>query len=442
VSASARVRAEAGRVVAQVALNGQSLDKALNAALASVERDQDRGLLRSLCYDSVRWYLRLDALLRKLLSKPSQRLDPEIHGLVIVGLCQLLHTDIPRHAAVMETVNAAKFLQQPRATGLINALLRRCLRESDALLKKVDGDLAAKTAHPAWLVEQLTEDWREQAPTILDANNHRPPFWLRVNTRRIPVEDYRGALRERGLVVVASARHPEGLRLEHAVDVNDLPGFAAGQVSVQDAAAQLAARLVDPAPGERILDACAAPGGKTCHLLELQPAIAELIALDISAERLARVTQNLDRLGLSANLKVGDASEPSQWWDGRCFDRILLDVPCSATGVIRRHPDVKLLRRREDIPELARRQAQLLQTMWSMLKPNGRLVYASCSALTAENADVVSEFLRGRSDARDVTTEVIGTNDKELAQGTGYRIPAGTDAMDGFYYACLQKDLR
>jgi 16S rRNA (cytosine967-C5)-methyltransferase len=442
VSASARVRAQAARVIAQVAFDGHSLDKALNTALSSVERDQDRGLLRSLCYDSVRWYLRLDALLRKLLSKPSQRLEPEIHGLVIVGLCQLLHTDIPPHAAVMETVNAAKSLQHPRATGLINALLRRCLREHAALLETIDRDIASKTAHPRWLVEQLFADWGERARAILDANNERPPFWLRVNTRRVAAERYRSVLIESGLGVAEVTRHPEGVRLERAVDVHDLPGFADGLVSVQDSAAQLAARLVDPAPGERILDACAAPGGKTGHLLELQPQLAELIALDISAERLTRVNENLDRLGLSANLRVGDAAEPSQWWDGRCFDRILLDVPCSATGVIRRHPDIKLLRRPEDILELSRRQGQLLRSMWGLLKPGGRLVYASCSALTAENADVVRKFLRATLDAQDVTSRVLGINAKELAQETGYRIAAGTDAMDGFYYACLQKDHR
>jgi 16S rRNA (cytosine967-C5)-methyltransferase len=442
VSASARVRAHGARVVAQVALNGQSLDKALSHASSSLERDQDRGLLRSLSYDSIRWYLRLDAIARALLNKPSQRLEPEIQGLVIVGLCQLVYTEIPSHAAVMETVNAAKILQQPRATGLVNALLRRYLREGATLLDQIDRDLAGRTAHPRWLVDQLMTDWREQTPSILDANNQRPPFWLRVNTRRISPQSYQISLVERGLQIAQVASYPEGLRLDHAVDVTELPGFAEGQVSVQDAAAQLAARLVDPTAGDRILDACAAPGGKTCHLLELQPHVGELIALDISSERLERVKQNLGRLGLSANLRVGDAAEPSQWWDGRHFDRILLDVPCSATGVIRRHPDVKLLRRPSDIAELSRRQAELLRKMWSLLKPGGRLVYASCSALTAENADVIAEFLRETPAAVDITGQLMSTDDKQLTQEVGYRIAAGTDAMDGFYYACLQKDLR
>ncbi|HEU4603191.1 MAG TPA: 16S rRNA (cytosine(967)-C(5))-methyltransferase RsmB [Steroidobacteraceae bacterium] len=442
MSASARVRAHAARVVAQVAFEGQSLDKALAIALTSVDRDQDRGLLRALCYDSIRWYVRLDALLRTLLSKPSQRLDPEIHGLAIVGLCQLQQTDIPAHAAVMETVNAAKILRQPRASGLINALLRRYQREGVGLLESIDRDLALKTSHPRWLVKQLTCDWGAQAAAILEANNERPPFWIRVNTRRVSVEEYRTALAARGFAVAQVARYPEGLRLERAVDVNELPGFGEGLISVQDAAAQWAARLIDPAAGERILDACAAPGGKTCHLLELQPGIAELVAVDISSERTVRIQQNLERLGLTATLRVGNAAEPAQWWDGRRFDRILLDVPCSATGVIRRHPDVKLLRRPEDIAELARRQSQLLRAMWPLLNPGGRLVYASCSAFSAENSEVVGPFLRETSDAKDVTRAILGINDKDLTQEVGYRIAAGTDAMDGFYYACLQKDLR
>jgi 16S rRNA (cytosine967-C5)-methyltransferase len=438
------VRAQAARAVAQVAFEGHSLDKALVAAIAGLgsQRDQDRGLLRSLSYDSIRWYLRLDALLRKLLTKPSQRLDAEVHALAIVGLCQLLNTDIPPHAAVMETVNATKYLDRSRATGLINALLRRCQREGSTLLDVIDKDIAARFAHPRWLVEQLQRDWGERTESLLAANNERPPFWLRINTRRTSVDDYRSALNANGFAIAASGRYPEGVRLERAVDVHELPGFAAGMVSVQDAAAQLAARLVDPAPGERILDACAAPGGKTGHLLELQPQLAELVALDISAERLERVSQNLERLGLQATLRVGDAAEPSQWWDGRCFDRILLDVPCSATGVIRRHPDVKLLRRREDIAELANRQAQLLRAMWPLLNAGGRLVYASCSALTTETADVVATFLRETADATEVSDRLLGESDKELTRGAGYRIAAGTDAMDGFYYACLEKQRR
>jgi 16S rRNA (cytosine967-C5)-methyltransferase len=438
------VRAQAAHAVAQVAFEGQSLDKALSAAIAGLAsaRDQDRGLLRSLCYDSVRWYLRLDALLRKLLTKPSQRLDSDVHGLAIVGLCQLLYTDIPPHAAVMETVNAAKLLNQSRATGLINALLRRCQRESSALLATLDHDLPTRFAHPRWLIEQFRRDWGECAESILAANNERPPFWLRINTRKTSADDYRDALSSSGFAVAAHARYPEGVRLERAVDVHELPGFASGLVSVQDAAAQLAARLVDPAAGERVLDACAAPGGKTAHLLELQPALAELVALDVSAERLERVARNLERLGLQATLRVGDALEPSQWWDGRSFDRILLDVPCSATGVIRRHPDVKLLRRPEDITDLARRQGLMIRTMWPLLRPGGRLVYASCSALNAENAAIINGFLHETSDAREITGQMVGESDKELTGTAGYRIAAGTDAMDGFYYACLEKDRR
>jgi 16S rRNA (cytosine967-C5)-methyltransferase len=235
---------------------------------------------------------------------------------------------------------------------------------------------------------------------------------------------------------------PESLLLDRAVDVQELPGFSDGWVSVQDGAAQLAAHLIGPQPGERILDACAAPGGKTCHLLELQPELAELVAVDVSAQRLIRVRENLDRLGLRASLVTGDADEPSQWWDGKPFDRILLDVPCSATGVIRRHPDIKLLRRAEDIVTLAQRQGRLLRSMWALLAPGGRLVYASCSALSAENSAVVANFLRDQSQALDITSKVtalIGLPALGVTCGIGYAIAAGTAAMDGFYYACLEK---
>ncbi len=434
MSSSAEIRARAAQQVAQV-VAGRSLDAMPEIA----GTPQERGLTRALVYDSVRWYIRLDALLAKLLARPTQRIEPEVRALAIVGLCQLLHTDIPPHAAVAETVNAARVLGQPRAAGLLNAILRRCQREGAGLLADIDADLALRTAHPRWLVTALRGDFPGDAAAILDANNARPPFWIRVNRARIGAAEYRARLSEAGITVARSLFDDEALLLTHAVDVNALPGFAAGLVSVQDAAAQLAARLVAPEPGERILDACAAPGGKTGHLLELQPRLAELVAVDVSAARLARVRQNLDRLGVQATLIVGDAEQPENWRDGRTFDRILLDVPCSATGVIRRHPDIKLLRRREDIAALAVRQAKLLEALWPLLVPGGRLVYASCSALRAENADVVGAFLQKQHDAREVTHAVLRGLAIEAPAEVGYRIPPGTADMDGFYYACLEK---
>ncbi|HEY6644545.1 16S rRNA (cytosine(967)-C(5))-methyltransferase RsmB [Povalibacter sp.] len=442
MSGSAAIRARAARIVAQVAFHGRSLDAALTADNAGTP--QERGLLRSLCYDSIRWYVRLDALLKRLLTRPNQVLEPELHALAIVGLTQLLYTDIPPHAAVDETVNAVRALRQPRAAGLINAILRRCQREGAKLAAQIDRDLAIRTAHPAWLVHALIEDWADRAPDILAANNQKPPFWLRVNRRRIAGTEYRRLLEAAGHEIAASFFDDHALRLAQAVDVHGLPGFSDGQISVQDAAAQLAAFLLAPRAGDRVLDACAAPGGKTCHLLELQPQLAELIAVDVSKERLVRVTENLQRLQLQATVVAADAAEPAQWWDGKPFDRILLDVPCSATGVIRRHVDIKLLRRADDIPALVQRQRQLLVSAWSMLRPGGRLLYASCSVLRAETVDVLEEFLGSRPDARDVTREQLQALPGDVTAGMqlvgpGQSIVTGTAGMDGFYHACLEK---
>jgi 16S rRNA (cytosine967-C5)-methyltransferase len=284
-------------------------------------------------------------MLERLLARPGQKLDPDVRGLAILGLCQLLYTEIPAHAAVAETVEASRQMGHARAAGFINAVLRRCQREHAALSAQIDRDIAVRTAHPRWLVTALTKDWGEEAAAILDANNQRPPFWVRVNRRRTSGAQYRARLEASGIEIADSKYDDEALLLADAVDVADLPGFADGEVSIQDAAAQLGARLVAPEPGERILDACAAPGGKTGHLLELQPELAELVAVDVSPDRLTRIADNLRRLQLSATLVAGDAAEPAGWWDGRPFQRILLDVPCSSTGVIRRHPDIKLLRR-------------------------------------------------------------------------------------------------
>lgn len=454
MSTSAAVRAKAARVIADVAERGRSLDVALT--FDANWSKQDRGLLRSLCYDSIRWYIRLDTLLGRLLSRPNQSLEPEIRALAIVGLCQLLYTDIPAHAAVAETVAATRLLDQPRASGFINAILRRCQREHAQLLAEVDRDLAVRTAHPRWLAEKLRRDWREQACEILEANNERPPFWIRVNRLRATAANYRATLQEKQIGVTESLFDGTALLLDRAMDVGELPGFEQGWVSVQDAAAQLAAHLVDPQAGERILDACAAPGGKTGHLLELAPELAALAAVDVSSERLERVQQNLQRLGLSAQLIAEDAAETARWWDGQPFHRILLDVPCSATGVIRRHPDIKLLRRSDDIAALAKRQAQLLRSLWPLLLPGGRLVYASCSVLQAETTEVIAQFLASESTARDATQERLqelrALLPAALLEGTGagvhgLRIAPGAArmnadraaGMDGFYYAVLEK---
>lgn len=444
------MRARAAQIVAQVATHGHSLDALLAAETRGTS--QERGLLRALCYDSVRWYLRLDALLGQLLSRPKQPLTPELHALAIVGLCQLLYMSVPAHAAVDETVNAARVLKQPRAASLLNAVLRRSQREGARLLAALDRDLAIRTAHPPWLVRMLAKDWPGTAEAILSANNQHPPFWLRVNRLRCSGEEYRRKLTAEGHQVTSAPFDDCALLLDRAVDVEELPGFDAGMVCVQDASAQLAAHLLAPRAGDRVLDACAAPGGKTCHLLELQPALKELVAVDVSKERLERVHDNLRRLSLRAKVVTGDAAEPESWWDGAPFERILLDVPCSATGVIRRHPDIKLLRRPHDIPALTARQARILERAWTLLAPGGRLLYASCSALQAENSAIVATFLRAnaqaRADARDVTPTALveagiaatqAGAPMMIARSPGYAIAAGAAGMDGFYYACLEK---
>jgi 16S rRNA (cytosine967-C5)-methyltransferase len=434
VSESAALRAEAARIVAQV-VAGRSLDALLSQAATS-----QRGLLRALCYDSTRWYLRLEALLQQLQDRPGRKIPALLQALAVVGLCQLIYTNVPVHAAVDQTVAAAQLLGFGRAGGFINAVLRRWLREGERLAAMVDADPALSTAHPRWLLDALRRDWPGSAEQIVAANNQHPPFWLRVNARRCNGATYSAQLASLGMKVRPALDLEHALLLEQAVDVHELPGFGDGLVSVQDGAAQLAAHLVAPAPGERVLDACAAPGGKTCHLAELQPALAELVAIDVSSQRLRKVADNLQRLNLHAELIAADAADLSAWWDGKPFDRILLDVPCSATGVIRRHPDIKLLRRASDIAPLVERQRQLLAKLWQCLKPGGRLVYASCSALQVETSGVIAAFLETGASV-DLTPELLG----KLCPGQrvyphgGCGIAAGTLSMDGFYYACLEK---
>jgi 16S rRNA (cytosine967-C5)-methyltransferase len=438
-----QIRAQAALLLMQVADDGRSLDALLENRS---DAPQERGLLRSLSYGSVRWYWRLLAVLARLSSQPPKELQPEVRALALVGLYQLLHTDIAVHAAVAETVEAARSLKLNRATGFLNAILRRCQREAAAITASIDADVAARTAHPQWLVTQLQRDWTEQYQSILQANNQHPPFWLRVNTRRISRDEYRERLAAQGIDAQVSGHAPEALLLPQAVDVLSLPGFSDGWVSVQDAAAQLAAHFVAAEPGQRVLDACAAPGGKTCHILELQPALKEMVALDISSGRLRRVYANLTRLGQEATLITADASDPPSWWNGQRFDRILLDAPCSATGVIRRHPDIKLLRRASDIVKLAERQQDMLETIWPLLAPGGRLVYASCSALKVENSQNIAAFLARHPEARDITTltaERLGFTPDASSDGAaaGLAIHAGQGGMDGFYYASLHKTI-
>jgi len=432
----AQVRAAAAALVAGVATGGHSLDELL---AGDADEGAARGLKRSLAYGTLRWHFRLVEILRALADRPPEQLPPRLRALLEVGLYQLLSGETAPHAAVAETVEAARELGFARAAGFVNAVLRRFQRERDALLARVDADLAVRSAHPRWLVEVLRREQGERAPAILEANNAHPPMWLRVNRRRWSVTDAVAALEAGGWQAFRHELAPDAVRIEPPADVRRLPGFADGRLSVQDAAAQLAVELLDPRPGERILDACAAPGGKTCHVLERVDGPCELTALDVSEARLGRVRDSLARLGLIADVRAGDAGEPGTWWDGRPYDRILLDVPCSATGVIRRHPDIKLLRRARDIPALARRQRQLLAASWRLLAPGGTLLYTSCSVLEAENRGGVGDFLVATPEACDVTATLTDGWPPRPAPGVGYAILPGEAGMDGFYYACLRK---
>ncbi len=437
----AEIRAAAARIVAEVIDRGRSLDDAL--AGEDDTEGSARGLKRSLCYGTLRWHFRLLATLKALTDRPPEQLDPRLRALLEIGLLQLIAAETPPHAAVSETVSAARVLGFEKAAGFVNAILRRFQREQADILHAVDRDLALRTAHPRWLVEALRRDRGGNAAySALDANNAHPPLWLRVNRMRGDVERSIAELAAAGFSAERHSCAPDALVVTPPADVRALPGFVEGRLSVQDAAAQLVVELLDPQLGERILDACAAPGGKTCHVLERTGARAEVTALDVAAGRLVRIQENLDRLGLQANLRAGDLAQPAAWWDQRPFDRVLLDVPCSATGVIRRHPDIKVLRRARDVPALAKRQLELLTAGWSVLKPGGRLLYTSCSVLAAENEAVVGKFLERTPAARDRTPELTRNwPARPDGHGPGYQVLPGEAGMDGFYYACLDKAL-
>ncbi|HBP48977.1 16S rRNA (cytosine(967)-C(5))-methyltransferase RsmB [Pseudomonas sp. FSL R10-0056] len=416
-------------------LNGKaSLNSSLPLQLDKVEV-RDRGLTQDLAFGTARWQPRLSALANKLLQKPFKAADADVEALLLVGLYQLLYTRIPAHAAIGETVGCADKLKKPWAKALLNAVLRNAQRESEALLAELERDPVVRTAHPRWLQKSLKAFWPEQWEAICAANNAHPPMILRVNRRHHSRDAYLQLLVEAGIEAQPCTFSQDGIVLAAACDVRNLPGFAEGWISVQDEAAQLAADLLDLAPGQRVLDACCAPGGKTCHILEVEPKLAGVVAVDLEAKRLVRVRENLERLGLSAELIAADGRDTATWWDGKPFQRILLDAPCSATGVIRRHPDIKLTRQPDDIAALATLQGELLDAMWPTLEVGGILLYATCSTLPTENTEVIEAFLARTPGAREL--DIAGQFG--IKQPHGRQLLAQEGGHDGFYYAKLIK---
>lgn len=432
-SAAKAPRVMAARIICQVA-DGSSLSDTLASKLAEVP-PKERALVQELCYGVLRWWLRLHWIANNLLERPLKSRDRDLEALILIGIYQLLYMRVPAHAAVAETVEATRGLDKSWASGLVNGVLRNLIRNQDDLLASIGEDETADLSFPDWLFGSIRKAWPQDWRAILAALNDRPPMSLRINLKRCPRSDYFEMLQAEAIAAKPISGVASGVVLDKPQDVFGLPGFADGLVSVQDGGAQLAAELLDLKSGQKVLDVCAAPGGKTCHILELAPENLALTAVDIHAERLQMVRENLERLGLNATLYAGDAAEPKGEWAAIDYDRILLDVPCSATGVIRRHPDIKLLRRPEDIDALVELQGRILQSAWSLLKPGGVLVYATCSLLPRENEKQVKRFLSNNQDAMELPIDATWGH----ARSAGRQTLPGEESMDGFFYARIEK---
>ena len=436
-NAALDARAVAAQVTMRVLHERVTLDAALEAALAEAPRTLVAPA-RSLSFGAVRGFYRHEAILRRLLTQPGKALEPLVRAILSVALFELEDARTPHYAVVDAAVRTAKAAKA--SAGLINALLRRYLRERESLQADIARNPAARYAAPEWLAQRLREDWPERWTDILAGCDVQAPMWLRVNARHGTAADYVATLRQAGIEAVAEPRVPQAVLLTTPRDVGEVPGFADGAVSVQDLGAQCVAFPLKLEPGQRVLDACAAPGGKTALMAEREPGLARLVAVDVDGRRLKRVRENLDRGRLDAELVHGDAASPEGWWDGVPFDRILLDVPCSALGVIRRHPDIRLRRSPQELARMPALQTRLLDAAFGMLARGGRLVYATCTLTRRENGALVREFLNRTAAAAAVPVEEwegwpgLGQSDP-----LGRQILPGEASADGFYYAALTK---
>lgn len=419
------IQLAASQIVQQVLVDGRNLNQVLDESLGrkAVWTPAQRAALQDLSYGTLRFYGQLDALLDALLHKPLS--DRRIYYVLLVALYQLQYSKAAQHAVVDHAVRSAQMLNA-KVSGLVNAILRNFLRSQDALLERAAQHATGRYSYPQWWIDELQAQYGERSAAVLEAGNRHPPMTLRVNRRRNTTADYLALLNQHGLT--ARLIEPDALQLDKPVPVNKLPGFFEGLASVQDAGAQYAARLLDVHDGMRVLDACAAPGGKTAHILER--AAVDMVAVDKDAKRLQRIAENLQRLDLAAQLVAGDAAKPDEWWDGGLFERILVDVPCSASGVVRRHPDIKWLRRRQDIAGFAAQQLDILRALWRLLAQDGKLLYATCSVFHQENGQVIAAFLEQQPDAQRLPIDLPGDIDGQLLPD---------DQHDGFFYALLQK---
>ena len=430
--AATQSRKAAAKILSQLLRQQGSLATLLPDYLADFS-PQEKSFIKELCYGCCRWYPLLDAIVQSLLQQPLRKKETDIQAVLLLGIYQLQFTRTPDHAAINESVQTVAALKKVWAKKLVNGVLRRYQREQDAIFTAAKAKVPS--AHPEWLLNMIKRYWPEQSEAVFAANNEHPPLTLRVNQQFAERADYQQQLEAKNIAVEPAPFSQQGLYCQTPSVVTDLPHFAEGAVSVQDESAQLAANLLQLIPGQRVLDACCAPGGKTCHILETEPALAHLTALDSEERRLTRVHENLARLKLKAQVVCGDATKPDEWWDGKVFDRILLDAPCSATGIIRRQSDIKLLRQPDHIQTLAELQLSMLSALWPLLAEGGILLYATCSILPIENTQVVERFLSTQKDCvHDVMDASWG-----IEQQCGRQLLPQINGHDGFYYARLKK---
>lgn len=428
-------RVQAAQIIAKIIQQQGSLDDLLKTSFERVDL-KDRGFLQEICYGTLRYYYSLNHTIQSCLNKPIRNKDIDVLALLLVGAYQLFYMRIPEYAAINETVNACIALNKPWAKGLINGVLRNLKREHSDGLNSSD-DEQIQFNHPQWLIQQIRQDWPAQADSILTANNQKAPMTLRVNVNKTSRSDYLSLLQQNNILAHVTQYSSCGIQLETSCDVTSLPGFSQGLVSVQDEAAQLCANLLHVDNQHKVIDACAAPGGKACHILETAPDV-QLLAIEKESQRLGLIEENLQRLQLKAQCLCADASQPDRWpidAPESSFDRILIDAPCSATGVIRRHPDIKLLRRKSDIAKLSNLQCALLINLWPLLKKGGLLLYSTCSILKCENDEVLASFL---AKADDACLEPIAA-EWGVASDFGRQLLPQSNAHDGFFYALLRK---